>query len=110
MLLRFYWGLGVGHTYAHVPAPPRQSQTFTMRENSSSRRSSSSAIPNANGDIAIVEDSDNPDTQDDSDSAVESEDGEGSEEEDSNPESDEDNHVKTMYALYDAGADSGSDW
>lgn len=127
MLLRYYWGLGVGHTYSHVPGPdpPSQSQSsFTTRENSPlAQFSSSSAIPvsslprnyTGNDDTAMdeVEDSGDPHTRDDSESGstVEWEDeeaGRDSEEEDSEPESDDD-HVQTMYALYDAGVDSGSD-
>lgn len=32
MLLRYYWGLGVGHTYSHVQGPSNESQPFTGTE------------------------------------------------------------------------------
>jgi hypothetical protein len=127
MLLRYYWGLGVRHTYSHVPGSPSQSQSFAMRENSPlARSSSSSAIPvssqprnyTGNSDAAMADSEDSGDHDapfmlpqlDDLDSAGEWEVEEvGCEEEDSEPQSDDDD-VQTMYALYDDGVNSGSDW
>jgi hypothetical protein len=33
MLLRYHWGLGIGHIYSHVASPSDENQSFSATEN-----------------------------------------------------------------------------
>lgn len=124
MLVRFHWGLGVGHTYSHAPSSEDDNQPFPVTENcaaeqammshSSEQMSVSSQPQNPIASSSAVAGGDDPNDEfvvlpqwegsgfeweaiSDSESTSNSE---------STSDSEENVDIQTMYAAYDDGLES----
>jgi hypothetical protein len=120
MILRHHWGLGVGHTYSHVPCPSDENQPSTAAGNKpAAQATSSTRIPIPSSRIHMENRStvtktieDDPDAEfllpywDGTELEWEIITDSTSEEEGSGSDADDDDDIQRMYSLYDDGADS----
>lgn len=110
MLIRYHWGLGVGHSYSHVPTDDdeNQRQTFTATERPVPQAASSPLTQDPSQSRDHVGRSNDPIDSESDEFSFAQRDGE--EELESEAEltdsSEEEDDIRTMYMLYDDGVDS----